>query len=39
VLDLHIGIDKESAAKSASAVMGVSLALTIVFGLKLFGVW
>ena len=39
VLDLHIGIDKESAAKSASAVMGVSLALTVVFGLKLFGVW
>lgn len=39
VLDLHIGIDKESAAKSASAVLGVSLALTVVFGLKLFGVW
>jgi len=39
VLDLHIGIDKESAAKSASLVLGVSLALTAVFGLKLFGVW
>jgi succinate dehydrogenase / fumarate reductase cytochrome b subunit len=39
VLDLHIGVDKESAAKSASLVMGVSLALTLVFGLKLFGVW
>ncbi len=39
VLDLHIGMDKESAAKSASLVLGVSLALTAVFGLKLFGVW
>ena len=39
ILDLHIGVDKESAAKSASVVMGVSLALTLVFGLKLFGVW
>lgn len=39
ILDLHIGLDKESAAKSASLVMGVSLALTFVFGLKLFGVW
>ena len=39
LLDLHIGVDKESSAKSASMVMGVSLALTVVFGLKLFGVW
>ena len=39
VLDLHIGMDKESAAKSACMVLGVSLALTAVFGLKLFGVW
>ena len=38
-LDLHIGIDKESARKSAGIVFGVSLALTVVFGLKLFGVW
>jgi succinate dehydrogenase / fumarate reductase cytochrome b subunit len=38
-LDLHIGVDKESAAKSASLVLGVSLALTVVFALKLFGVW
>jgi len=34
-----MGIDKDSAAKSASAVLGASLALTVVFGLKLFGVW
>jgi succinate dehydrogenase / fumarate reductase cytochrome b subunit len=39
MLDLHIGLDKHSAAKSASVVLGVSLALTLVFGLKLFGVW
>jgi len=39
LLDLHLGIDKASAAKSAGAVFGVSLALTLVFGLKLFGVW
>ena len=38
-LDLHIGVDKEPAAKSASLVLGVSLALTVVFALKLFGVW
>jgi succinate dehydrogenase / fumarate reductase cytochrome b subunit len=39
VLDLHIGMDKHSAQKSAGIVFGVSLALTVVFGLKLFGVW
>lgn len=38
-LDLHIGMDKVSAQKSAGVVFGVSLALTLVFGLKLFGVW
>ena len=38
LLDLHIGIDKLSAKKSAGVVFGVSLALTLVFGLKLFGV-
>jgi succinate dehydrogenase / fumarate reductase cytochrome b subunit len=39
VLDLHIGVDKESAKKSATAVFAVSLALTLVFALKLFGVF
>ncbi|MGE8590355.1 MAG: succinate dehydrogenase, cytochrome b556 subunit [Alcaligenes sp.] len=39
ILDLHIGNDKESAKNSAGMVFGVSLALTLVFGLKLFGVW
>ena len=38
LLDLHIGIDNLSAKKSAGVVFGVSLALTLVFGLKLFGV-
>lgn len=37
LLDLHIGIDKLSSRKSAGLVFGVSLALTLVFGLKLFG--
>lgn len=39
VLDLHIGNDKHTAQKSAGIVFGVSLGLTVVFGLKLFGVW
>ncbi|MYN13752.1 succinate dehydrogenase, cytochrome b556 subunit [Pusillimonas sp. TS35] len=39
VLDLHIGNDKHTAQKSAGIVFGVSLALTLVFGLKLFGAW
>jgi len=39
MLDLHIGIDKAAAQKSAGIVFGVSLALTLVFALKLFGVW
>ena len=39
MLDLHIGMDKQSAQKSAGVVFGISLALTLVFGLKLFGVW
>lgn len=39
VLDLHIGMDKLSAQKSAGIVFGVSLALTVVSGLKLFGAW
>ena len=39
MLDLHKGLDKASAQKSAGAVFVVSLVLTVVFGLKLFGVW
>ena len=37
-LDLHIGIDKQSSKKTAGVVFGVSLALTLVIALKLFGV-
>ncbi len=39
VLDMHIGLDKAGAFKSASVVMGASLGLTLVFALKLFGAW
>lgn len=38
-LDLHHGLDKHSAKRSAGVVFGVSLGLTFVFGLKLFGAW
>jgi succinate dehydrogenase / fumarate reductase cytochrome b subunit len=37
LLDRHIGIDKASSAKSAAIAFGVSLTLTAVCGLKLFG--
>lgn len=39
VMDLHIGIDKLSARTSAAIVLAVSLALTALIGLKLFGVF
>ncbi|CAM3807489.1 succinate dehydrogenase, cytochrome b556 subunit [Bordetella sputigena] len=39
MLDVHKIIDKGPAQKSAGVVLGVSLALTVVFGLKLFGAW
>ena len=39
VLDLHIGTEKEAAQKSAAVAFGVSLTLTAIFGLKLFGVF
>jgi len=39
VLDLHVGMDKVTAQKSAGVVLGVSLALTLACGLKLFGAW
>ncbi len=38
ILDLHTGMDKVTAQKSAKIVLGVSLALTLVFAIKLFGV-
>ena len=39
ILDLHVGIEKEQARTSASVVLGVSLVLTLVVALKLFGVF
>lgn len=38
LLDLHIGIEKEAAARSAVLVYLISLPLTLAAGLKLFGV-
>jgi succinate dehydrogenase / fumarate reductase cytochrome b subunit len=38
LLDLHIGIDKEAAARSALLVYLISLQLALAAGLKLFGV-
>lgn len=37
-LDAHVGVDKYTAAKTAASVFVVSLLLTAIFGLKLFGV-
>lgn len=39
MLDLHKGIDKSSAAKSAVAVLVISLTLTAVCAAKLFGLF
>jgi succinate dehydrogenase / fumarate reductase cytochrome b subunit len=39
LLDAHVGVDKVSAQKSAGLVIGISLALTVIFAVKLFGVW
>src|SRR3546814_16528328 len=38
VLDLHIGNDKHTDQKTAGVVFGVSIELTLVFGLKWVGV-
>jgi len=38
-MDLHMGLDKDSARKSSAAVLAVSLFLTFVTALKLFGVF
>ena len=39
VLDLHVGVEKDASRKSASMVLVVSLLLTLVVALKLFGVF
>ncbi|MBC3868776.1 succinate dehydrogenase, cytochrome b556 subunit [Undibacterium oligocarboniphilum] len=38
-MDLHYGLDKHTARKSAVGVLAVSLTLTALIGLKLFGVF
>jgi len=39
VMDAHIGLDKDSARKSSVGVLVVSLTLTAIVALKLFGVF
>jgi succinate dehydrogenase / fumarate reductase cytochrome b subunit len=39
LLDVHVGVTKEQAKTSAAVVIGVSVALTAVIGLKLFRVF
>ena len=38
-MDLHLGLDKDSARQSSVAVLAVSLSLTFLTALKLFGVF
>jgi succinate dehydrogenase / fumarate reductase cytochrome b subunit len=37
LMDVHLGLDKDSARKSSVAVFAVSLPLAALVGLKLFG--
>lgn len=39
MMDIHMGVDKNSAGKSAVAVFAVSLSLAALVALKLFGVF
>ena len=39
VMDVHVGVDKDSGRQSAAAVFVVSLVLWVAIGLKLFGVF
>lgn len=39
IMDTHIGLDKDSARKSAATVLVISLFLTVLVALKLFGVF
>jgi succinate dehydrogenase / fumarate reductase cytochrome b subunit len=39
VMDMHIGLDKDSARRSSAAVLIISLVLTLLVALKLFGVF
>lgn len=39
LIDVHVGVEKQQAHSSAVAVMVVSLALTLILGLKLLGAY
>ncbi|HEU4621067.1 MAG TPA: succinate dehydrogenase, cytochrome b556 subunit [Burkholderiaceae bacterium] len=39
LLDVHVGLQKRQAVKNAGVVFAVSLGLTFILGLKLFGVF
>jgi len=39
VMDMHVGLDKDSARKSSATVLVISLVLTALVALKLFGVF
>ncbi|GGY53852.1 succinate dehydrogenase, cytochrome b556 subunit [Pseudoduganella albidiflava] len=39
VMDTHVGLDKDSARKTSVAVLVISLAVTFLVALKLFGVF
>lgn len=39
LIDVHVGVEKQQAHNSAMAVMVISLALTLGFGLKLLGAY
>lgn len=39
LMDFHVGVNKEAGRKSAAAVLAVSLPLTLLVALKLFGVF
>ncbi len=38
-LDLHVGVDKAASSGSAKVVLGVSISLTVLVALKIFGVF
>lgn len=38
-MDFHVGLDKDSGRRTAVTVLVISLSLTLVVGLKLFGVF
>ena len=39
LIDVHVGVEKDAATKSATAVLAVSLALTLVVAMKFLGVF